>query len=84
MSVHICVTVEDLDKQTVKVEDEKVVSPLEDTNTVTFTGKEVTVGDFLLQSGEVVKLVFREIDQSANKSNRIAVCTGFQYQGGGR
>lgn len=44
---------------------------------VVFGNKEVTIGDFLLQDGSLVKLVFRELVNG----NRAMVATGFEYGG---
>lgn len=60
------------DKDTVQVVDGKVVAKqIEDTNTIQFTGNGITV-----DTSQISELVFRQIDQNKNPSNRIMLCTG--------
>lgn len=46
-------------------------------NEILFTNDEVTLGDFFINGGGFGKFIFRKL---AN-SNKIAVCTGFEYGG---
>lgn len=74
MEVHVVVTANDLDEKTVNIVEQKVVAEqTQDTNTVQFTEqlKEVEIS-------QISHLVFSEINQDKNSSNKIVVCTGWK------
>lgn len=74
MATKICITVDNLDKDTVQVVEGKVVAKqTEDTNTIQFTGNGITV-----DTSQISELVFREIDQNKNSSNKLMLCTGLK------